>query len=117
MAMKDDPRFIETARREEEARQAREVRDRRDADRVRKDDEPEREGDVLGISDANPHVGEPRPAPSGGRSPAGIEVRDRATGIGDVPRRDGASGTDMGAGGEGTDIREESPRRPLRSKD
>ena len=115
MAMKDDPRFIETARREEEARQAREVRDRRDDDRVRKDDdEPAREGDVLGISDANPRVGEPRPAPSGGRSPSGIEVRDRATGIGDVPRSDGASGTDMGAGGDGTDIEPESPRRPLK---
>jgi hypothetical protein len=101
MAMRDEMRRDEITRREEE--EARHVR--------RDDDEPEREGDVLGISDAKPNVGEPRRARSGGRRPSGIEVRDRATGIGDVPQRDGASGVDMGAGGEGTDVRPESPRR------
>jgi hypothetical protein len=115
MAMKDDTRFDDTTRLEEEARRAREEREQeewREAQRTRQEgDEPQREGDVLGISDAKPNVGEPRRARSGGRSPSGIEVRDRATGIGDVPRRDGASGTDMGAGGEGTDIRPPEPPR------
>jgi hypothetical protein len=78
-------------------------------------DEPQREGDVLGISDAPLNVGEPHSVPGGGRRPSGIEVRDRATGLGDVPQHDGASGVDMGGGGEGTDVRLESPRERSRT--
>jgi hypothetical protein len=69
---------------------------------------------VLGISDA----GGAR-IPTSGRgtgSPQGIEVRDHATGIGDVPQRSGATGIDMGAGGEGTDI-DSHPSRPKSADD
>ena len=72
------------------------------------------EGDVLGISDANPDVHIPtRP---GGGPVEGIEVRERATGIDDVPRRSGATGIDMGAAGEGTDIAEH-PSHPKSAED
>jgi hypothetical protein len=64
---------------------------------------PKHAGDVLGISDADRGARIPTAGP-GTRSPEGIEVRDRATGIGDVPQRSGATGIDMGGGGEGTDI-------------
>jgi hypothetical protein len=75
-------------------------------------DRPEREGDVLGISDADPDVAIPRPEERGsGRPASGIEVREHSTGIGDVPRRSGATGIDMGAGGEGTHVASRS-RRP-----
>jgi hypothetical protein len=73
------------------------------------------EGDVLGISDAPPHRGEPHSVPSGGRRPSGIEVGHRATGIGDVPQRDGASGVDMGAAGEGTGLKHESHREHVKT--
>jgi hypothetical protein len=88
-------------------------KDRKEDDR--REDTPEREGDVLGISDAKPGVGEPRHAAPGRRRPSGIEVRDHATGIGDVPRSDGASGVDMGGGGEGTHV--SSTERRTRTMD
>lgn len=66
--------------------------------------EPDRKGDVLGISDADPNVEIPKPADKGSGHARGIDVRRRQTGLGDVPQRDGASGVDMGGGGEGTDI-------------
>ncbi len=65
-------------------------------------------GDVLGLGTADPNVHIPTRPGSG--SVEGIEVRDRATGIDDVPQRSGATGIDMGAAGEGTDIREHSSR-------
>jgi hypothetical protein len=115
MAMRDNSRLDDTTRREEEVRRARHERERLDAERARRDSgEPAREGDVLGISDADPNVGEPRPAPSGGRRPSGIEVGERATGLGDVPPSDGASGVDMGGAGEGTDVRHETPRQRVK---
>ena len=62
-------------------------------------------GDVLGISNpGGPKL--PHPA-SDGTTPRGIEVRGepkRHWGNEDVPQRDGASGVDMGGGGEGTDV-------------
>ena len=109
MALKDYSRRDGETWAEEEARRAREEQERREDDRASKDGKPAREGDVLGISDARPNVGEPLRAKPGRRRPAGIEVGDRATGIGDVPRRDGASGVDMGGGGEGTDVRPAEP--------
>ncbi len=75
----------------------------------RKGAEPH-EGDILGISDAPPNLGEPHSIPGGGHRPSGIDVRDRATGIGDVPQSDGASGVDMGGAGEGTGLKHESHR-------
>jgi hypothetical protein len=90
------------------------TRDTHKAQRTRLGDErkgPEpHEGDVLGISDAPPNRGEPHSTPGGGRRPSGIEARVRATGIGDVPQRHGASGIDMGGAGEGTDVKHESHR-------
>jgi hypothetical protein len=68
------------------------------------------EGDVLGISDAGPAATIPT---HGGRRghPAGIEVREHATGIGDVHQSAGATGVDMGAGGTGTGVEPPRARR------
>jgi hypothetical protein len=63
----------------------------------------DQEGDVLGISHPNPNAELPG-APHGGGHPKGIEVRDHATGTGDLKRSKGATGIDMGAGGSGTDV-------------
>jgi hypothetical protein len=79
------------------------------------DEKPAREGDVLGISDADPDVEIPRATQDRGGNPAGIEVGERATGIGDVRRSSGATGIDMGAGGEGTHITSR-PKRPRAAK-
>ena len=71
----------------------------------------EQPGDVLGVSNpAGPKLPHP---PSDGSTPRGIDVRPerpRSTGIGDIPQSDGASGIDMGGGGEGTGVRAEHPR-------
>lgn len=72
---------------------------------IRRDDEEQvkREGDVLGISDADPDTTLPFKGRRGGRAPEGIEVGDRVTGLGDIPQRSGASGADLG-GHEGADV-------------
>lgn len=67
-------------------------------------DAPTREGDVLGISDSPPEPGVPGVVNRGGGHPQGIEVRRPATGIGDVSQHSGATGIDMGGGGEGEAI-------------
>lgn len=64
----------------------------------------EREGDVLGISNADPAATIPKPARKGSGHVEGIEVRGHATGIGDVVQGTGATGVDMGGSGTGTDI-------------
>lgn len=88
------------------------VKHQRVEDRKQKEEDLEKhEGDVLGISKAKPDATIPRPAKRGSGAVQGIEVRDRATGIGDVPQRSGATGIDMGAGGEGTHITQH-PSRP-----
>lgn len=74
---------------------------------------PEREGDVLGISNANPDVKFPTRKGSGG-GVRGIDVRTPTSGLGDVPQRAGATGIDMGRGGEGTDV-EPRPTRTAES--
>jgi len=71
---------------------------------------PAREGDVLGISDADPNAPIPQHKKPGGGHPEGIDVRERATGIGDLSQNPGATGIDMGAGGEGTGIASRSSR-------
>ena len=76
-----------------------------------KQDEKEQPGDVLGISNpAGPKLPHP---PSDGSTPLGIEVRGepkRHWGNEDIPQSDGASGVDMGGGGEGTAV--SADRRP-----
>jgi hypothetical protein len=67
-----------------------------------------REGDVLGISDAEPAVQLPVRGRRDGRRPAGIEIGEPVTGIGDVPQRSGASGADLG-GGEGARVTPDMP--------
>lgn len=72
---------------------------------------PAHEGDVLGLGDANPNVDIPANIKPGGGRPQGIDVRDRATGIGDIEQTSGATGIDMGHAGEGTGVSSE-PKRP-----
>ena len=68
-------------------------------------------GDVLGISRAEgPKLDSP---PSDGSVARGIDVRGdrpRHWGTEDVPQSDGASGIDMGAAGEGTQVEAEHPQ-------
>jgi hypothetical protein len=75
-------------------------------------DKKEQPGDVLGVSNpAGPKLPHP---PSDGSTPRGIEVRGEPTrhwGNEDIPQSDGASGIDMGGGGEGTGIRSDSRPR------
>jgi hypothetical protein len=71
---------------------------------------------VLGISDTDPAVEIPRATDDRGGHPRGIEVRRPATGIGDVPQSKGATGADMGAGGEDTAVASDF-RRPRTTED
>jgi hypothetical protein len=66
--------------------------------------EPERLGDVLGLSDASPEVEIPRATDDRSGNPAGIEVREPATGTGDLHHGKGATSIQMGGAGEGTEI-------------
>lgn len=67
----------------------------------RREEEAVRPDGVLGIGDANP----PRdPVPSDGRGVKGVEVNTDRPGSREVQRGSGATGIDMGAGGEGTDV-------------
>ena len=74
-------------------------------------------GDILGISNAGgPALPHP---PSDGSTPKGIEVRGergRHWGNEDVPQSDGATGIDMGGGGEGPQIAS-GHSRPRTSED
>jgi len=79
----------------------------------RKKSEPAVPGDVLGLTDDRSGVKLPHP-PSDGSVAQGIEVRDeykRHWGTEDLEPSKGAVGVDMGAGGEGTDIAPDRPRR------
>jgi hypothetical protein len=80
------------------------------------DHRPAHGGDILGLGDAPPEVEIPRATTDRGGHPQGIEVGHRATGIGDVPQSSGATGIDMGGGGEGTDV-SSRPRRPVAQPD
>jgi hypothetical protein len=73
------------------------------AKRDKDENEPERLGDVLGISDTPGDVEIPRATTDRGGNPAGIEVRQHATGTGELKRNKGATGIDMGGAGTGTD--------------
>ena len=79
---------------------------------AKKKNKKEQPGDVLGVSNpAGPKLPHP---PSDGSTPRGIDVRgepQRHWGNEDIPQSDGASGIDMGAGGEGTNIAADSRPR------
>ena len=76
-----------------------------------KRDKNQQPGDILGISKAEgPKLPHP---PSDGSTPNGIEVRGerkRHWGNEDIPQSDGATGIDMGGGGDGTQVN--ADRRP-----
>jgi hypothetical protein len=74
------------------------------------DQTPHHKGDVIGISDADPNVDIAKPMNRGSGHPKGIDVRDPASGMGDVHRGSGATGIDMGGSGEGTDVDPDSSR-------
>ena len=88
----------------DDRRDAPAAEDTRREDRRRqeeREDEAARPDGVLGIADANP----PRdPVPSDGRGVKGVEVNTERPGSREVKRGSGATGIDMGAGGEGTDV-------------
>lgn len=69
------------------------------------------EGDILGISDADPAVEIPRATEDRGGNPAGIEVGTSGATMGALRRTPGATGIDMGGAGTGTDIEPARPRR------
>jgi|EndMetStandDraft_4_1072995.scaffolds.fasta_scaffold31617_3 hypothetical protein len=73
--------------------------------------EPERLGDVLGLSDASPAVEIPRATDDRGGNPEGIEVRQPATGTGELRRTSGATGVLLGGAGSGP-TREPDEKRP-----
>lgn len=84
----------------------------------KKKEKKEQPGDVLGVSNpGGPKLPHP---PSDGSTPQGIEVRGepkRHWGNEDIPQSDGASGVDMGGGGEGTGITAERPRTAAEDED
>jgi hypothetical protein len=77
--------------------------------------EPEREGDILGLSDASPAVEIPRATDDRSGNPAGIEVRRPTTGTSELTQTDGATGIQMGASGSGTGL-EPDDERPNASR-
>jgi len=80
--------------------------DARPMDEQRLIEEHERdkqEGDVLGISRATADI--PRATPDRGGNPAGIELDEERPGSREVRPKRGATSIDMGAGGEGHDVK------------
>jgi hypothetical protein len=73
---------------------------------------PKREGDVLGLSDANPAVPLPGPPVERGTPSRSREADPDPTRHNSLPRTSGATGIDMGAGGTGTSVEPASSRRP-----
>ena len=74
------------------------------------DTTPDRQGDILGLSDVTPDVEIPRATEDRGGHPAGIEVRSPTTGTSELKRGKGATGIQMGAAGSGTDLDQDQPR-------
>lgn len=69
------------------------------------------QGDILGISDADPNVKIPKPVRKGSGHATGLDTHQPTAGLDDVkPGHFGATGIDMGSGGEGTGIAEHSSR-------
>jgi hypothetical protein len=83
------------------------------SERDRADEQnPKRQGDVLGISDADPAVEIPRATTDRGGNPAGIEIGPVSSPMGGLKRSKGATGIDMGSGGTGTDVEPARTSRP-----
>lgn len=71
-----------------------------------REQKPEQEGDVLGISQAKGEIPRPRHLVDGGGRPKGIDVGPGADrDDGQLDGSPGMSSTDMGAGGSGNTIR------------
>jgi hypothetical protein len=68
-----------------------------------RDKTPNRQGDVLGLSDAPLGVSFPRATADRGGHPAGIEITPTNR-VSALQQGKGATGIDMGAGDEGPDI-------------
>ena len=68
------------------------------------ENEPERYGDVLGITDAPADVEIPQATSDHSGNPAGIEVRGHSTGTAHLKRSGGAVGVDIGAGPAGSPV-------------
>jgi hypothetical protein len=73
--------------------------------------EPDRQGDVLGLSDASPAVEIPRATDDRSGNPAGIEVRAPTSGTSELRQTSGATGVQLGSAGSGTapDLDEDRP--------
>ena len=79
-------------------------------DRDRADEEaPKRAGDILGLSDADPSVSIPQATTD--RSPANLSDEPATASVTQLRPTRGATGIDMGAGGNGTDIEPARIRR------
>ena len=67
-------------------------------------------GDILGLSDSPASASIPQATTDHGGHPQGIELggRRRHWGADELQQSKGATGADMGAGGNGTDIETES---------
>jgi hypothetical protein len=83
----------------------------------KQESEPERQGDVLGLSDASPAVEIPRATDDRSGNPAGIEVRSPATGAGELRQTKGATGVQMGAAGSDTDAEPDDLRPAATRRD
>jgi hypothetical protein len=78
--------------------------------------EPERQGDVLGLSDASPAVEIPRATDDRGGNPAGIEVRIPTTGTSELKQTSGATGSQLGAAGSGTGLNPDDDSKPVATR-
>jgi hypothetical protein len=91
---------------------------RKEAERIAAEaDVPERQGDILGLSDVTPDVEIPRATTDRGGHPAGIEVRSPTTGTSELKQGKGATGVQMGAAGSGSDVDQDQPRPAAARKD
>ncbi len=71
-----------------------------------------REGDILGLSDADPNVPLPGPPVERGTPSRSREADPDPTRHNTLPRTGGATGIDMGAGGTGTGVEPASTAAP-----
>ncbi len=71
-----------------------------------------REGDILGLSDADPSVPLPGAPVERGAPSRSREADPDPTRHNSLPGRSGATGIDMGAGGTGTGVEPASSPRP-----
>jgi hypothetical protein len=111
--MAQPARQHETLTEQDEKRIAEEAK----AIQKQQDTEPERQGDVLGLSDASPAVEIPRATDDRSGNPEGIEVRQPTTGTADLKQTKGATGIQLGAAGSGTDVQQDDLRPAATRRD